>query len=115
MDIKSLQRDISISKLMRSDKQVDFHNTHTFVYGTLDDIGLESFNTCKDWDTPYGLGKLSSDLSYMELRARFNSHRNTEVYQLMINSDLVEKIKQLFKEDKFLEAKKLLIDFGIKV
>ena len=109
MDKKSLQRHITISKLMRTYKQVDFHNTYTFVYGTLDDFGVESFNICKDWDTPDGLGKLSSDLLSMELRARYNHHRNTEVYQLMINNDLVEKVKQLFKEGKFLEAKKLLI------
>lgn len=100
---------------MRTDSQVDFHKTHTFVYGTYDDFGVESFNVCKDWDTPVGLVKLSSDLSSMELRARFNAHRNSETYQLMLDNNLLEKIQNMFKEDKFLEAKKLLIDFGIKV
>lgn len=115
MSIKNLQREISISKLTRTDEQVDFHNKHTFVYGIYDDFGVESFNACIDWDTPNGLTKLNSDLISMQIRARYNSQRNAEVYQLMLENNIVEKIQYMIKENKFLETKKLLIDFGIKV
>jgi hypothetical protein len=114
-NLKSLQRDILISKLTRTEEQVEFHSTHTFVYGIYDNFGVETFNVCNDWDTTVGLEKLDSDLSHMSLRTRFNPQRDSTVYLLMLKNELVETIRNMFKEDKFLEAKKLLIDFGIKV
>ncbi len=111
----SLQREITIAKLMRTDKQIEFHNTHTLVYGIYDDFGIDSFNACRDWDTPDGLFKLSSDLHHLDLRARYNSQRDSKVYQFMLKNEIVETIQKMLTEEKFLESKKLLIDFGIKV
>ena len=106
---KSLTREMIISKLLRTPEEVDFHSNHTIVYGIYDDYGLESISACRDWDNIEGLSNLIERIRFLNLRCRFNPHRNSKFYIRWISNKNFTDIENIIKDGEFEEAKNFLI------
>jgi hypothetical protein len=112
---KSLDRDITLSKLLRTSEQEEFFNQHTLICGIWDDLGIEGMVVCKDWDTSKGLENLNSRLFGYQLRARMNGHRNARSYLRWIhNKDLV-KAEGLISEKDYVLAKEFLMECSYNI
>ena len=106
---KTLDREITISKLLRTSEQEDFFNQHTLIYGIWDDLGIEGMLVCKDWDTSKGLENLNSRLWGYQLRTRLNGHRNAKSYLRWIHNKDLKKAEELISEKDYVGAKEFLI------
>ena len=105
-----LKRHITISKLLRTPDQLEFHDKHTLIYGIYDDQGLESISLCKDWDTEDGLNNLLEARNSYELRCLFNTSRNSVSFIRWITNEKLEHIQELVKRKDFLLSKSMIIN-----
>ena len=71
---KKLNRNITITELLKSDERKKYESEYTICIGIFDNTGLESIIEQK-WKSADDLGNLTSSLHRLSLRARFNSHR----------------------------------------
>lgn len=107
---KSLIRDITLSKLLRTPDQVEFFSTHTLICGIYDNLGLESVTPIKDWENISGLDRLQEKISTLELRTRFNVHRNAETYVRWISNDNLIILNSILNEGRYLDSTDFLLE-----
>ena len=115
MNFKDLKREITLSKLLRTKEEIEFHSTHTLVYGIYDNDGLESIVESVDWETLEGLEKISISMRSNSLRCRFNSHRDPKCYIAWISKEIFEEINTRIEFNDFQKSKEMLINNFITI
>lgn len=110
---KKLEREIDLSKLLKSDERTKWESEHIVCYGIYDEQGLETLNKVEKIDAK-SLGEIASITRLYSLRARFNSHRNTEVYIVWLHKNSLYLIDKMFEKGDYMRAKSTLIKHGHK-
>ncbi|MBA3984999.1 MAG: hypothetical protein H0X63_00095 [Flavobacteriales bacterium] len=108
--MKSLERDIKIERITMSAEKQKFQNENVPLYGLYDDEGLEGFIPIGDIFEIKTLDHLMSRLAALDLRARFNTHRNIVTYVCWASNEVKEEIDLLLSNGKYLQAKSVLIE-----
>jgi hypothetical protein len=106
--LTQIKRDISISVLLRTPEQVEFHKNYILILGIYDDLGLEVYSVCSDWETTEGLENLIIKIKSFDLRSRYNSHRNSTRFIKWITPQNLDKIKSYLKNNDFISAKSVV-------
>lgn len=96
-----IERDIDISKILRSKKQDDFMSSHTLSCGIWDDLGIESIFLHENWDSVGGLNRLTETLNSLDLRSRLNAHRNAEVFLKWVPNIELDSLNNIMKVGNF--------------
>ena len=105
-----ITRDILLERLTISPEKEKFQQDYSPYYGLYDDGGIESFISIGDIYNVDNIAKLSISLNHLKLRERFNSQRDASVYMCWIRNEDLGLITQLLGEEKFQEAKRVLIE-----
>ena len=103
-------RDILLERLTISPEKEKFQLDYSPYYGLYDNNGVESFISIGDIYNVDSITKLSTSLNHLGLRERFNSQRDTKVYMCWVRNEDVNLITMLLGEEKFQEAKTVLIE-----
>ena len=103
-----LKRNITISKLLRTPEQNEFFRTHTLIYGLYNNNFVESIIPCHNWDTEEGLDKITSDLSNMKLRCRFNTHRDLKIFTKWIKNDDLKRLTSSSLNSEWIRKEEIL-------
>lgn len=110
LDQTQLQREITIGRLLISENQEKFEAENKPVLGLYDDFGLESFIHIKDWTTVDGIRGINQMIRNLEIRARYNSQRRSEVYIAWIDNEAFDVINNHLIMHDFMEAREVLLE-----
>jgi hypothetical protein len=108
--VDQITRDILLERLLISPEKEKFQQDYSPYYGLYDNGGIESFISIGDIYNVDNITKLSMSLNHLRLRERFNAQRDTKVYMCWVRNEELGIITQLLGEEKFQEAKRVLIE-----
>ena len=108
-----LTRDISIDQLLKSDDRKNWEKEHVICYGIIDNMGMDSFS-CVEEITHKTISVISSDITKLNLRCRYNLSRKPFVFLYWITRIDYEKLLILFETDKYKKCSKHLMEKGHK-